>query len=175
MHMTEKDFKDIFKRLYPKVHTFALKACGQKYLADDIAETVFLKLWTHREGIVLTDNAEQSFAMASSYVFMIARNTVNDYFRELTQIEKYRSSFAKELCELTYVENRIDAKKCLEIVDSVVGKMPAARRKVFVLSRFQGMSNLDIAKKLQISKRTVEKHISDSLSQLRLELASYQI
>lgn len=173
--MTEQVFKDIFKRLYPKVHAFALRACGQKYIADDIADTVFMKLWTHRDVIMHHEDPQKFFAMVSGYVFMMTRNTVNDYFRERAQIEKYRQSFVGEISEQASVEDRLDARKCLEIVDQVVNAMPAARRKVFVLSRFQGLDNASIAKLLQISKRTVEKHISDSLSQLRVELASYQV
>lgn len=173
--MTQQAFKEIFSRLYPKVHAFALRACGQRYLADDIADTVFLKLWTHRDSIAQDADPQRSFSMVSSYVFMITRNTVNDYFRERAQIERYRQSFAREISEQTYVEERIDARKCLEIVDRVVNEMPVSRRKVFVMSRYQGLDNTSIANLLQISKRTVEKHISDSLSQIRLELASYQV
>ena len=37
------------------------------------------------------------------------------------------------------------------------------------------MTNESIAKRLKISKRTVEKHISLALGQLKLELAAYQV
>lgn len=51
--------------------------------------------------------------------------------------------------------------------------MPHTRRRVFSMSRYLELSNAQIADMLGISKRTVEKHISNALEQLRNELATY--
>lgn len=86
-----------------------------------------------------------------------------------------RENFAVQLCCESRIEQTIDAKTALGIIDRVVEGMPVVRKEVFTLSRYHNMTNESIAKRLKISKRTVEKHISLALGQLKLELAAYQV
>lgn len=106
---------------------------------------------------------------------MVTHNEVNNYFRECKQIEQLRENFAVQLCCESRIEQTIDAKTALGIIDRVVEGMPVVRKEVFTLSRYHNMTNESIAKRLKISKRTVEKHISLALGQLKLELAAYQV
>jgi len=45
--------------------------------------------------------------------------------------------------------------------------MPEQRRRIFKMSRKEGLSNEEISQKLQINKRTVENHVSQALADLR--------
>ena len=171
-----KQFKEIFEMFYPKVYGFGLKSCGQEWLAEELAHNVFCKLWTHRDNLDLKGKStKESLAVLSSYLFIITKNEVNNYFRECRQIARLREKFAMQICQESRVEQGLDAKSALGIIDKVVGVMPPIRKEVFSLSRFHNFSNEQIAKRLKISKRTVEKHISLALSSLRMELAAYQI
>jgi len=52
----------------------------------------------------------------------------------------------------------------------IVDSLPPQCRNIFTLSRVKGLSNGEIAEKLQISKRTVETQISNALKTLRTKL-----
>lgn len=171
-----KQFKEIFEIFYPKVYGFALKSCGQEWLAEELAHNVFCKLWMHRSNLDLKDkDTKEALAVISSYLFIIAKNEVNDYFRECKQIERLRREFAVQICEESRVEQSMDAKTVLSLIDKIIEVMPPVRKEVFSLSRFHNFTNEQIAKRLNISKRTVEKHINLALRTLRVELAAYQI
>ena len=130
----------------------------------------------HRDNLSLKGKDDKEvMSIVSSYLFVVTHNEVNNYFRECRQIEQLRENFAVQLCCESRIEQTIDAKTALGIIDMVVEGMPAVRKEVFTLSRYHNMTNDSIAKRLKISKRTVEKHISLALGQLRLELAAYQI
>lgn len=54
-----------------------------------------------------------------------------------------------------------------DFIMSEIDAMPEQRRRVFVMSRVDGLNNSEIAQRLGISKRTVETHISLALAQLK--------
>lgn len=59
------------------------------------------------------------------------------------------------------------------IVDKVLSSLPSKTETVFRLSRFNGMSNKEIAAVLGLSEKAVEYHMTRSLKVLREELQDY--
>lgn len=103
----------------------------------------------------------------------MARNETANYFRESQRIEQVQERYAEHLSMEMNIQDRLDDKTCLDVIKNVIDSMPHTRRRVFSMSRYLELSNAQIADMLGISKRTVEKHISNALEQLRNELATY--
>ena len=57
-----------------------------------------------------------------------------------------------------------------EAIREAMAVLPEKCREVFVLSKIEGLKNREIAEKLGISEKTVERHMSIALSKLRDEL-----
>ena len=70
-------------------------------------------------------------------------------------------------------EPTTDYRELREAVQSVINTMPPKRRSVFCLSRFKSLTNQEIADKLGISIRTVEKHIELALRTFKEQLGSF--
>ena len=68
-----------------------------------------------------------------------------------------------------------DIKDMRRILDDTIASMPDQRRRIFIMSRRQFMTNDEIADKLGISKRTVEKHISLALRELRAQMGDFLV
>lgn len=153
-------FRQLFEAFYDRCLAFARGLLRDDMAAEDIVQDAFMKLWTRRAAI----DPERSVA---HFLIVIIRNAAYNHLRlrynacrsdgPYPEMED-RSAQVDERYMLTELENRID---------KIVSQMPPQRRTVFTLSRREHLSNAEIALRLNISQRTVEKHIEQALHQLR--------
>lgn len=161
-------FKLLFDRYYPQVRFFTLGIVKDTFVADDIAQNVFIKVWTKRE---LIDSGRKF----NSYLYSITKNEITDYFRSLVISESLDNALYLKDNDHTdeMIESAYDLSHIKELVMTEVENMPPQRRTVFIMSRLQGLSNDEIATKLDISKRTVERHLNMALHLLREKLGEF--
>ncbi len=164
-------FERVFVFYYRKVYSYAFRAVRVGWVADEITSTIFYKLWLHHEEI-FAERKIRRIDDLNGYIFTMTRNETASYFRESRRIEQIQERYAEQLSDEMNIQQKIDNQRCLEIIGAVVESMPRIRRRVFSMSRYLELSNSEIADMLGISKRTVEKHISNALEQLRNELAT---
>ena len=134
-------------------------------VSKDITHDIFVKVWLKRELISKVD----SF---SAYLFRMVRNAVMDRLES----EVIRRRFVVESLMISdefcsYVDEKITLDELQILVFNTVNKMPEQRRRVFIMSRYRGIPNVKIAEMLGLSIRTVENHITNALSDIRLTLA----
>ena len=125
----------------------------------DITQDIFLKIWRNRTSIGAVD-------AFGPYLFRMARNAVYDRFDNRSVRENYARR-ASLLPEYELPDSAIDSRDLLLLIRMVVEKMPEQRRRIFRMSREEGLSNDQIAEQLSISRRTVENQISRALAELR--------
>ena len=65
------------------------------------------------------------------------------------------------------IEEKLDLAETAEQVETIVGKMPPQRQQIFRMSRFEHMPSREIAEQLNLSVRTVDKHLELALKELR--------
>jgi RNA polymerase sigma-70 factor (ECF subfamily) len=70
-------------------------------------------------------------------------------------------------------ESAIDSEELRRALQEAIQTLPDKRRQVFLLSRFKHMSNKEIALRLDLSVRTVEKHIELALRDIRRRVSPY--
>lgn len=161
-------FKILFDCYYPQVRFFTLGIVKDSFVADDIAQNVFIKVWTKRELL----DCERKF---NNYLYSITKYEITDYFRSLVISESLDSisSLKDESHTDEMIESVYDLSHIKELVMKEVDAMPPQRRTVFLMSRLQGLTNEEIASKLGISKRTVERHLNMALHMLREKLGGF--
>ncbi len=105
----------------------------------------------------------------SRQLFRIAKTTLIDILRK----EETNRRMMAELSRSLLIPNSREAGESFaesELKNRIfkgVMQMPAMRRKIFKMSRFNGMSYKEIAAELSLSVKTVENHISRAIKQLQ--------
>lgn len=155
----EKAFDALFVEFYPKVLRFVMCFCHDKSEAENIVQELFMELWIKRERFIKIENLD-------NYLFISARNSAIHYVKQsLVCIDEesacnVQSNYISGEMKLCYNE-------LYDFIMSEIDAMPEQRRRVFVMSRVDGLNNSEIAQRLGVSKRTVETHISLALAQLK--------
>lgn len=156
---SEKAFDAIFVKFYPKVLQFVMRFCKDKGEAENIVQELFMNLWIKRERLEEISNLD-------NYLFVSARHAVARYMSESLRFNNEEPKENLQKDELSG-EVLLCYKELEAYIMEEINAMPEQRRRIFVMSRLEGMSNSEIAAKLGISKRTVETHISLALAYLR--------
>ena len=141
-----KSFDALFMLYHPRVMNFLKGFIKDEEEACDMAQVSSLK----------------------AYLFRMARNMVYDYYEHSLVKESYEQKLQSSSSAYTdLIEEDIYAKELSILIDIAIEQMPEQRRRIFKMSRKEGLSNEEISQKLQINKRTVENHVTQALADLR--------
>ena len=86
--------------------------------------------------------------------------------------DTYLNNIQKQECSSTSEEDLI-AKELGLLIDDTVEKMPEQRKKIYILSRNEGLSNEEIATQLNTTKRNVESQLSLALKEIRKTISCF--
>ncbi|MDR3262203.1 MAG: RNA polymerase sigma-70 factor [Tannerella sp.] len=161
-------FDILFTEYYPKVRSFLFGFIKDQEIASDLTQDVFFKVWVNRESISRT----VSFR---AYLFRMARNLVYDYYEHINVVERYNLEQRERKEDSYSIDEEIYAGELSLLIDAIISKMPPQRKRIFVMSRQDGLSNDEIADALNINKRTVENHITQALHDIKKELYSGRV
>ena len=126
-----------------------------------------MKLWKKREELEIRTSLK-------SYLFRAVRNACLNMISHINIREEYKKYHELEVREDE--KNFTDESIVTELEDRIrktIDTLPVERRKVFVLSRFEGLKYKEIAERLNISVKTVENQMSKALKFLRENLVDY--
>lgn len=173
MFLDNSSFEQLYYEYNERLLNFAFHFVGDRQLAQDLIHESYVRLWEKYSG---KESAEWH-----PLLFRIVRNRCLDYLRHLSVIKTERlKESLKEVCaeKLYYLDfdfNGSDGKTILDELVYETGRimhhLPDRCREVFILSRFRGMKNREIADLLQISEKAVEKHITKALKIFQKELS----
>ena len=150
-------FDALYMRYAAKTEEFLCRMLKNRAEAEDITHDLFLKIWQNRSTMA-------GVTAFGSYLFRMARNAVYDRFDS----RAVRTNFARQTNLLPEYElPDVDNRDLLLLIQLAVEKMPGQRQRIFRMSREEGITNDEIARRLGISTRTVENQISRALSELR--------
>ncbi|WP_233207920.1 RNA polymerase sigma-70 factor [Siphonobacter sp. BAB-5405] len=167
---TGKGFEALFRLYYQPLFSHALRFVYTREKAEDIVCDVFHDFWKSNT----YDSMQGTFR---SYLYAAVRNRAYTYVRYELKEEKNTTSpeSSEHLSEANNPESLIEYDELYQRIDQAILQLPAQCQRVFMLSRFEGKKNKEIATELNLSLKTVEAHMAKALSQLRKAILTITI
>ncbi len=166
-------FEVVFKKYYPRLKKYCLGMVKDYDVAEDLVQDAFLKVWEKRQ-TVLGDNGLQAL------LYTMVRNNALNYLKRNKLRDQYVEAFRfdspqQELFIRSFLEeDEWEAQQTLfkKELERLLEALPEKCKEAFVLSRFDGLTNTEVADYMGVSVKTVEKHLSKATAILRKLLDS---
>lgn len=159
-------FEVIFDRYWKRLFAYAFKIYNDEKIAEDIVQEIFISLWEKSN--------DANILNLEAYLIKSVKYKIANHIRDL--------KFSPVHIEILYnIPNTFKTEKDLEYKEfekdifNEIKKLPPKCQEVFMLSRFEDYSSAEIAEQLDISVRTVEKHISNALKHLKATIGTYHL
>jgi RNA polymerase sigma-70 factor, ECF subfamily len=160
-------FDFVFNFYYSSLCAFSQSILDDRDAAEDLVQDFFVSLWINCPDLDIKTSLK-------AYLFAAIRNKCLDALKHQKVSEKYRSYLFRHTgTETDSTEIFLAETELRQAIQASLAKLSPRCREIFEMSRLQGLSNQEIADKLNLSKRTVELQISNSLKILRAELAEF--
>lgn len=156
----QRAFEVLFLYYQPKLVYFLTGFIKDAELARDMAQDIFMSIWNNKDKLAEI----KSF---KAYIFKMGKNTICNYYDHSLVNEKFVAEQLTRPVDFENTEELIFAQQLQTLIDMTVSKMPNQRKLIYTMSRIDGLSNNEIAEKLNINKRTVENHLTAALADIR--------
>lgn len=161
--MTEEEFKELFDRYFDPIRRYLYYRSGDTELSTDLAQDTFMKVW--EKGKALDPDRD------SPLLYRIAGGLFISHYR---RVRLSRQIFSE--LEIRHIEESPEGEILYSELEKkyklVLASLPEKQRTVFMMSRMEDLTYAEIALRLSISVKAVEKRMSAALSQLRKEIKS---
>lgn len=151
-------FRQLYDRHWKRLYLFSLKLLKDETEAKDVVQEVFFTLWSKRKELEINNIKAYLFATTKYKCLESLRRKRLD----TTFLDKAHFFLGEN-----NVEKEIHFKETQNILAKRIDLLPSKTRQIFKMSRYDELTNKEIAYKLNISTKTVEYHITQSIKQLR--------
>lgn len=155
-------FEALFRAHYRPLCAFATGYLKDSDRSEDLVQELFFRLWLDREKVNITTSVK-------AYLFASVRNRCLNALKAGVRVYALHEDTENVPEEAELSEN--EHAERIARVQAAVEMLPEERRKVFKLSRYEGLKYHEIAERLGISVKTVENQMGKALKTLRTELA----
>ena len=152
-------FTEFYSDSFKKLILVSQKYVNDVYVAEEIVQNIFLKIWEDRSVLV-------NIKSIRSYLYRSVANASINHLNKARNIEKHHAKIAEHLTEED-IELLDEQNQLIALLYEEIELLPEKCRQVFKMSRLDGLKYRDIASKLGISEKTVENHMGNALKILR--------
>ena len=158
-------FRYLFEHYYPSLCLFDKRFIDDRETREDIVQEVFFRLWDKRKQITVTSSAQ-------NYLLTSVRNLCLNYLHR----QEVQQPFEESLFDQPDDEEGdrlIQLRELEEQLAQALAQLPPEYRLAFELNRMEGKSLEEVAQRMGVSTRTVERYRDKAIALLQTELKEY--
>ena len=156
----EEAFNELVRRYLDLVHGFFQKLTNDEMEAEDLAQTVFIKLFKSLKKF----RFESEF---NTYLYRVNANTANTYFKR----NKWRNILhLDQMVEPSFDDNQQDREWKKEELWNAISRLPKKQRSVVMMRISEMLPFKDIGNILHMSEGTAKVNFHHGIKRIKLLL-----
>ncbi|MFS2185595.1 RNA polymerase sigma-70 factor [Mucilaginibacter sp. Mucisp84] len=164
MYVVRDNFDDIFRTYKDRIYRYVVVIVKSGEVAEELTQEILIKIWLCRDLLNHVDNLD-------AYIYTIARNRALNHLRKAAHDMRLLIELKGSMQpEQNNIDDRIIANDYDVMVNQALNNLSPQRRKVYELSRVEGLNHEEIASRLNLSKNTVKNHMVEALKHIRAYL-----
>lgn len=157
--ISKREFESLFNRYFDELRRFLYFKCSDPDLATDIAQEVFARVWEKRKSFDTSQIKALLYKMASDQL-------ITHYRKVKTQQEK---NFTLEIDHNT-PHQQLELQELRKRYEVALAQLPENQRVVFLMNRMDKLTYREIAQRLEVGVKAIEKRMSLAIKALREQL-----
>ena len=158
--MTAKDFKMIYDTHFDDLRRYLIFRSGDQDLSVDIAQNVFMKVWTKKIEIASGNIKSLLFKMATDeFISQIRKKKVEKEYIESVNLRLIREP-----------DNNDDLLEKKVLFQKALNQLPEKQKTALLMNKMQGLTYKEVAEVLNLSQKAIEKRIGLALKALKQNL-----
>ena len=153
--------ENIIRENYDAIYKYCYYHVRNSHIAQDITQDVFMKFLINIEKYI-------ECGKLKNYLYVVAKNTINDYMRKPKEIsleDNIEKKAERETESMTQINNRI-------MVETALDKLEHMQKEIIILKYYQDLRLKDIAKIVSLPVSTVRYKLKQAEKELKKEMES---
>ncbi|MFI1773662.1 RNA polymerase sigma factor [Thalassobellus citreus] len=153
-------YKELFEMYYPLLCSYLLQYTNNNYEAEEIAQSVFVKIWLKRNDIEI----HSSF---KAYLYKTAYYDFINKTKKAERDNKFIENLKHEVLQSEIEDDNTIFHEKINKVNAIIKTLPDRCKEILILSKWQKKKHKEIAEQLGISVKTVEAQLRIAFLKIR--------
>ncbi len=163
-----KEFEKIYIDYNQKIFRYFLTRVNTNETAEDLTSVTFEKALKNIKSF------QWQGISISAWLYQIARNTLIDYYRQQAKKKSVTLTDESVIADTTSIENDFITTDSSLALQKILNSLPERERKIVRLKFYEGMTNKQIAKELNISETNVSTILHRTMKKLYSLISDFE-